>query len=437
MVSLTNHPFFYRAAAFVFMGAGLIGAQGGESTTPVKRIAMALADFDVEMEAILAAHRDDIKKHRTTWITVRAAPGAGVSVRQTRHAFEFGTAISRHAFTSSKRIGKADREQYKKVLKANFNSVVHENAMKWSSNEKDRDSLTYADADAMLAWSEKNGLSTRGHCVYWAYDKHVQPWLKELDNAALRAKLQQRARLHMQRFQGRVTEHDINNEMLHGQYYEKRLGAGIREQMFDWCHAYDPRAILYVNDYNILAGDDTGRYATQINGFLKAGMKVGGIGIQGHFHEHVEATCIKSKLDLLAQFGLPIKITEYDANTADPQAKARMLVTLYATAFAHPAVEAIYMWGFWKKLHWRPQSALWQADWSTTLAARYYRELVFKRWWTDFDGQADARGNCRIRVFFGGHDVTVNGRTRHFKVGKAAVNTIIDCTAAEPGEWKY
>jgi len=165
----------------------------------------------------------------------------------------------------------------------------------------------------------------------------------------------------------------------------------------------------------------------QIAGFIDAGMAVGGIGVQGHFGGRVDGPGIRKKLDTLAQFDLPIKVTEFDVNTKDEQAKARALATLYATAFAHPAVEGIYMWGFWKRLHWRPDAALWDADWSETPAAKSYRDLVFSHWWTDFDGQASADGICQVRIFFGEHDVTVNGLTRRITVKKDDETAIIDC----------
>ncbi|MBT3294835.1 MAG: hypothetical protein HN919_05395 [Verrucomicrobia bacterium] len=393
----------------------------------------AATDFTVELDSILAANQDGIESNRTTWITVQSAPGADVGVKQVRHAFEFGTAINRRGFVPNERISEADQKQYKRVLNANFNSVVHENAMKWYSNERQQDQQTFADAEVMLAWCEKNGLWTRGHCVYWGRDKLVQQWIKDLDDAALRSKLQERARLYMERFKGRVPEYDINNEMLHCNYFEKRLGSEIREEMFEWCHAYAPEATLYVNDYSILSGGDTERYVAQIEGFLKAGMPIGGIGVQGHFGERVNGPAVKKKLDRLAQFGLPIKITEFDANTNDQQAKARALATLYATAFAHPSVEGIYMWGFWQKSHWRPDAALWNAEWSETLAAECYRELVFNRWWTRYEGKADAAGTCKVRVFLGTHDLTVNGHTRRIEIGKTTEDTVIDCRSTAPG----
>lgn len=406
-----------------------IATPGEETKKP------AAKDIESEIEEILAVNRDGIEANRTTMITLRTAPGATVKVNQIRHAFEFGTAINNKAFVPNDRISEADREKYKQILKANFNSVVHENEMKWYSNEKERGKLTFDDADAMLDWSEANGLYTRGHCVYWDKDAHVQKWQKELDNDSLRNAIKQRASDYMGHFKDRVHEHDVNNEMLHYNYYGKRLGKNIRKEMFDWCGELDPKATLYVNEFNIIAGNDTDKYVAQIEGFLKDGMKVGGIGVQGHFGGKVNGPEVKRKLDLLAKFGLPIKVTEYDCNTGDERGKAIALVTLYSTAFAHPAIEGIYMWGFWEKAHWIPTAAIWKADWRETLAAKYFRELLFKRWWTKFEGKADGNGSCEVRIFFGEQEVTVNGQTRRFTIDKKSVNKIIDCKAPEPAKW--
>ncbi len=380
----------------------------------------ASTDAKAKIEAILAENQPAIEKHRTTLITLRTAPGATVRVKQTRHHFQFGTAINNRAFVPGDSMIDADREIYKRTVLENFNSVVHENEMKWYANEGAKDKITYAHADAMLDWSEKNGLYTRGHCVYWGRDELVQKWQKDLDDNALRAKLEQRAKDYLAHFKGRVSEYDMNNEMLHCHYYSKRLGADIHRQMFEWCRQYGPDATFYVNDYSILSGGQTDNYIKQIDGFLKAGVKLGGIGVQGHFGKSVDAQQVRIKLDKLAKFGLPIKVTEFDANTKDENAKALALTTLYSTAFAHPAIEGLYMWGFWKKAHWRPDAAMYNADWSPTLAADYYREMVFKRWWTDATVTADDKGVCKVRVFYGKHDITLGSTTRSINVAPGA-----------------
>jgi len=41
--------------------------------------------------------------------------------------------------------------------------------------------------------------------------------------------------------------------------------------------------------------------------------------------------------------------TEYDSVTPDEYRRADNLENLYRTAFSHPSVEGIVMWGFWEE----------------------------------------------------------------------------------------
>lgn len=347
-------------------------------------------------------------KHRMGTLVVKSVPGVTVRVKQLEHEFWFGTAISQQIFTG--KVNSDDKQHYLFTLKSNFNAAVHENALKWYSTEKTRNKLTYDNADTMLTWCEENGLRLRGHCVFWCVDKFVQPWIKELNDDDLRVAVERRAIDVMRRYRGKIPEYDVNNEMLHGRYYKNHLGDTIRHEMFDWCRETDPNAILYVNDYGILGGGDLDAYEKQISDFIEAGVPVGGIGLQGHFGDKgVDPAQVKHVLDRLAKFNLPIKITEFDINTRDEEIKAMGLVDLYTTAFAHPTVEGILMWGFWEGSHWRPDAAIWDKDWRPTRAAEAYRDLVYKKWWTSRKGQTDETGIFRTPVFFGRYEVTVEG----------------------------
>lgn len=345
--------------------------------------------------------------HRMGKIIVRARPGVGISVRQIKHSFPFGAAISSRVFQT---FSANDRQRYLDILKAHFNSAVHENALKWYATEKNRGEVTWKTADDILGWCETNGLTMRGHCVFWSKDMYVQPWIKDLDDASLRTAARERAHTLLRRYRGRIGEYDVNNEMLHGDFYERRLGPGIRREMFQWCRDADPGAILYVNDYDILNGKSLDAYESQIASLLEEGIPVGGIGVQGHFGpEGVDITKVRRSLGRLSRFGLPIKVTEFDINSNDEQVKERGLFDLYTAAFEHPAVTGILMWGFWEGAHWLPDAALWKKDWTPTPAVEAYRRLIFDRWWTRFDGIANESGECSVPAFFGVHRVAIAG----------------------------
>ncbi len=350
---------------------------------------------------------EDIRKHRMGTLTIQTTPGAKVTVTQLEHEFWFGTAISRSMF---RQMDSPDTKRYLEVLKANFNSVVHENALKWYGTGAKPHGEDYTDADRMTDWCVKNGLRVRGHCAYWGIERYVQEWVKALDDDVLRKALSRRGRRVAKHFKGRIGEYDVNNEMMHGDYYAKRLGKGVTAEMFHWVAEGDPDAILYVNDYGILQSGGE-KYAKHIQGLLDQGITIGGIGVQGHTGNSIRPERVKATLDRLGKFGLPIKITEFDMNTKDEAAKARGLEALYRVCFAHPAVEGVLMWGFWQGRHWRPDAALWKKDWTPTPAAETYRKLVYDEWWTRFEGTADAQGRYEVPVYFGRHKVVAGGKT--------------------------
>jgi GH35 family endo-1,4-beta-xylanase len=91
--------------------------------------------------------------------------------------------------------------------------------------------VDHATVDRILAWTEAHDIPLRGHNSFWGIMGMVQPWIKDLDDAALREVLKARATDIGRRYRGRFSEYDLNNEMLHGNYCEERLGPGITRDM--------------------------------------------------------------------------------------------------------------------------------------------------------------------------------------------------------------
>jgi GH35 family endo-1,4-beta-xylanase len=141
----------------------------------------------------------------------------------------------------------------------------------------------------------------------------VQSWQKSMTDDELRSTLQARAEDVAGRYKGRFAEYDINNEMLHGNYYEQRLGPNITRDMAAWMRQKDPQAVLYLNDYDITTGRRVEDYAVQIRKLLDQGVPIGGIGVQGHLHgDTFDPVALQQSLDRLAVFKLPIRVTEFN-----------------------------------------------------------------------------------------------------------------------------
>ncbi len=374
-----------------------------------------------------------IREHRMGTLVVRAAPGAAVQVEQTRHEFWFGAALASQAFDGG--MSPADTERYRETFLANFNSAVPENALKWLAMERTRGHVDYSVVDAMLAWTERHHIPIRGHNIFWGVKWWTMDWQKGMDDATLRQTLAARAHDIAARYRGRFTEYDLNNEMIHGNYYADRLGKGITLEMARWVRESDPNAVLYVNDYDILTGAKLDEYVAHIRELRAMGVPLGGIGVQGHLHgDSFDPVALRHALDVLAQFHLPIRVTEFnfpgqrskyyhnrhstepdlskqELSPAEEEAKAKAIVEYYRICFANPAVTGILMWGFWEGDNWIPQSSLFKRDWTPTPAAKAYRDLVFHQWWTHWQGKADAQGRCTVPAFFGSYRVTAGGKT--------------------------
>ncbi len=377
---------------------------------------------------------ESIRQFRMGTLEIEATPGAEVRVEQLRHEFWFGAALASQMFRTGPDTEEASR--YKKVFLENFNAAVTENALKWHSMEQRKGEVEYGVADAILAWTQRHDIPLRGHNVFWGIPNRVQPWLKAMNDDTLRETLRARALDVARRYRGQFAEYDLNNEMLHGNFYEERLGPDITRDMASWMRQEDPRAVLYLNEYDILTGRRLEDYATQIRKFLDQGLPIGGIGVQGHLHgDSFDPVVLQKALERLAEFKLPIRITEFNfpgqrskyygqrgvrLSEEEEQAKARALADYYRICFAHPGVEGILMWGFWEGANWIPVSSLYRRDWSLTPAAETYRDLVFRQWWTRWQGKADAQGHCQVRAFFGKHRVTADGKERVVELQQVA-----------------
>jgi endo-1,4-beta-xylanase len=365
-----------------------------------------------------------IQQHRMGTLTIQAQPGAEVRVEQLRHEFWFGAALSSGPF--SRRAPADQTAKYKQVFLENFNAAVTENALKWHAMEHTQGTVDYSIVDAILQWTDENEIPLRGHNIFWGIENFVPDWQKKLDDDQLRAVVKQRALDVGTRYRGRFAEYDLNNEMIHGNYYEERLGPDITKQMAQWVREGDPAAQLYLNDYDILTGKRLDDYVAHIRNLLDQGVPIAGIGVQGHLHaESFDRETLQRSLRTLAQFNLPIRITEFNLpgqrsrfmndrrlamTPEEEEAKARDIVDYYRICFAEPAVQGILMWGFWEGANWIPASSLYKRDWTPTPAAHAYRDLVYNQWWTKWAGQTDAQGKCQLRAFFGKHRVTIGGK---------------------------
>ena len=330
-----------------------------------------------------------------------------------RHEFAFGTALAGHVMREDHPM----REPYLDFVREYFNTVVSENEMKWYTIEPERHLRDYRTAETFMSFAEENDMLVRGHTLFWAKDQWVDDWVKELPEEDLRWHVFTHLDNTVNRFRDRIWAWDVNNEMIVGNFYKSRLGEEVRGEFFRRAHGLDPSATYFVNDYALLADSsyDNPRfeaYVEQIQGFIDDGVPVGGIGIQEHQaarftdseegHPLLDPLVIWERLDRLAEFGLPIHITEVSFPTECPERRAEELDLFFHVMFAHEAVEAILLWGFWRRAHFLGnQAPLFDEDFEPLPAGERFMRLMKEDFHTHEEIALDGEDTPHFRGFYG------------------------------------
>lgn len=363
-----------------------------------------------------------IEKIRKGNLTIRVLDAAGkpvrgarVSVRMTRHAFPFGSAVDSQTVLAKN----ADSDRYRAHIKELFNLAVIENNLKWPFYE----GWGKANAQPSVTWLRKQGIEVRGHNLVWPGWSNLPDDLKSLRND--RAKLKRRIDTHIvqvtKAFRGQLVDWDVVNEPYSNHDLLDILGRDAMVGWFKLAKQNDAKARLFINDFPPLDGAATenahlNAYFNDIEMLQQKDAPLEGIGFQCHFGSSVvPPERVLSGLDRFAQFKVPIAITEWDINTQDEDLQARYTRDFLTATFSHPSVNSVIIWGFWEGRHWMPNAALYRKDWSVKPHGQVWLDLVKKQWWTNANGATNAQGDYKTRGFYGDYQVTVklpNGQTK-------------------------
>ncbi|KAL5227350.1 hypothetical protein ABZP36_015615 [Zizania latifolia] len=367
---------------------------------------------------------DKVRKRDVVLKLSRRTNGAAIRVLQVENSFPIGACINKMAIQNP---------AFVDFFTKHFDWAVLENELKWYYTEAVQGQVNYSDADELIAFCDSHGKPVRGHCIFWAVDNVVQPWVRALNGDQLRAVVEGRLRSLVSRYGGRFPHYEVNNEMLHGAFFQQRLGDDINAHMFRETARLDPSPALFVNDYNVESANDPNatpeRYVELITDLQKRGAPVGGIGVQGHV-THPVGDVICDALDKLAVTGLPVWITEMDVSAADEAVRADDLEIVLREAFAHPAVEGIMLWGFMQGNMWRSHAHLVNADGKLNQAG--YRYVGLRQEWTSHArGHVDGSGHFKFRGFHGKYVVQLTtgaGEMKHqkFDVGRGDGPLVLD-----------
>ncbi|MEM9412391.1 MAG: endo-1,4-beta-xylanase, partial [Planctomycetota bacterium] len=325
-----------------------------------------------------------------------------VHIKQLKNEFAFGSTMNEAVI---------DNAQYRQMFVDLFDWATIEWWAQWYPVELNRNIENYSIADQTLEFCQQNLIPVRGHAIAWSHPNYVPPWMDDLEDEEAAQELDERIESVVSRFKGQLASWDVCNEMLTHRYYRDRFGPEIRSHIFRRARQFDGRVPLFTNEHDIIRTSmDLRRqeYRGLINQLQNESADIGGIGIQGHFNGNTSPYNIERGINALADYDLPIWISEFDCISNNPNVRARQLENFYRYTFSRPEVDGIIMWGFWAGAHWRgPNAALVDLDWEINAAGQKFIELR-NEWTTETDVTSDDNGDINLRGFHGSYIATAN-----------------------------
>ncbi|CAI9304178.1 unnamed protein product [Lactuca saligna] len=295
------------------------------------------------------SHQDEsIEKVRKSKVKLQVVDSEGkplanrtLTIAQKFARFPFGCAINSNILNN---------QDYKNWFTSRFKYTTFENEMKWYSNERIQNQEDYSKADALLYFAKSNGISVRGHNVFWNNPNDQPYWVPNLEPWQLAAAATKRINSIMRRYSGQVIAWDVVNENMHFNFFESKLGVTASSKFYTTARALDRSAALFLNEYNTI--EQPGEGSASPDAYLRKirEIRAGGyrgplsIGLEGHFTQ-VNIPYMRSAIDKMASARLPIWITELDIQPGYDQ--AAFLEQVLREAHAHPAVNGIVMWSAW------------------------------------------------------------------------------------------
>lgn len=274
--------------------------------------------------------------------------------------------------------------EFQRILASEFDSLTPENDMKWAEIHPEPDVYDFSGADAVVAFAKANNQDVRGHTLLW----HSQNPQWVIDASAdwtceeARDVLEDHVRTVVGRYAGEIYEWDVANEIFQDDW--DAGGVRLRTEanpflkacaedpvaligdVFRWAHEADPKAVLFLNDYNAEGiNTKTNAYYALAQELLADGVPLHGFGAQGHlslmygFDESIQAN-----FERFAALGLKVAVTEADVRMplgedGEPTAEqialqAERYDKMLEACLNVPACTSYTVWGFDDARSWVP-----------------------------------------------------------------------------------
>lgn len=204
------------------------------------------------------------------------------------------------------------------LIRQQFNMATPENIMKAEIIHPQWNTYNFDLGDKMVAYCAKNNIKVNGHTLIWhsqlpAFARRIQ----SVDS--FRTFFTDHIKTVAQHYDGKVYSWDVVNEALNEDgtmrrsVFLQKLGEDFVTEAFRNAQAAAPNTQLYYNDYNNEQPAKRAGCIAMIKKIQAAGVRIDGVGIQGHWHlGKIPLKDIEESILQYSALGLKVMFTELD-----------------------------------------------------------------------------------------------------------------------------
>lgn len=204
------------------------------------------------------------------------------------------------------------------LIISQFNSITAENIMKSMYMQPEKETYDFDLADKFVAFGEKNKMFIHGHTLIW--HSQLAPWMTKIkDSTEMRNFMKDHITTIVSHYKGKIDSWDVVNEAINDDgtlrksVFSETLGDAFLAEAFLIASKVDPKVDLYYNDYSMTNPAKREGVIKMVKKIQSKGIKIDGIGMQGHWHLN-SPSIEEIEKSILAYFSLGVKvaITELD-----------------------------------------------------------------------------------------------------------------------------
>jgi endo-1,4-beta-xylanase len=199
-----------------------------------------------------------------------------------------------------------------------FNAVTPENIMKAEVIHPEWNRYNFDLSDKLVAYAKKHNIVVNAHTLIW--HSQMPQFVRRIKDAdSVRIFFNEHITTVAGRYDGQVYSWDVVNEALNEDgsmrksIFLDKLGNDFVTEAFRIAQKAAPNTKLYYNDYNIEQPKKRAGAIALIKKIQAAGVRIDGVGIQGHWHiNHLPLKDIEESILEFSALGIDVMFTELD-----------------------------------------------------------------------------------------------------------------------------